>query len=185
MLPPVGVLGTLTREGKRLELASAPIVMKGTRCREASETGLSLGLWLPAAASQFNVDDQVLALSLDPATGISLGEELVLQLEGQSFDPALHRKARVLAWISEDGRAASAHLPVKASLKAHALSPAGPIDVSFDLDFGALGAVRGRARVETLEETTCIIPAPPPPPPPPSAKPKPRPPGKPPMPKVG
>jgi len=182
MLPPVGVLGTLTREGKLLELVSAPIVMKGTRCREASETGLSLGLWLPAAASQFNVDDQVVALSLDPAAGISLDEELVVQLDGQSFDPALHGKARVLAWISEAGRGASAHLPVKASLKAHALSPAGPVDVSFDLDFGALGAVRGRARVETLEETTCIIPAPPPQP---TVKPKPRPPGKPPMPKVG
>lgn len=182
MLPPVGVLGTLTREGKVLDLATAPIIMKGKRCREASETGLSLGLWLPAAASQFNVDDQVVALSLDPAAGISLDEELVMQLEGQSFDPALHRKARVLAWISEDGRAASAHLPVKASLKAHALAPAGPIDLTFELDFGALGAVRGRARASTLEETTCVIPAPPPPP---SATPKPRPPGKPPMPKVG
>lgn len=163
--PSLDIRGQLLREGKPLDFAKAPLFAAGTRCHEDSERTLSLTLRLPAAATPYKIEETIVAFSGTPGVA-ALGKQLTPQTADRTFDPERDGWGRVLAWIGPKNRASQATLPDKGWVRFTALEKNGPIALEFDLDFGALGKIAGRARVETTDETVCVIPAPPPPPPP-------------------
>jgi hypothetical protein len=167
-LPPPGIKGQLLYEGKAYAL-DRPLDIVAIRCREPDQTSIDVQIRIPASDSPYkDIPLKILGIGGDP-TKLALGERFVPQTFADRYNPDLKREgqARALGWLSAAGQIGQAGLPEKAWVRFDRLSRMGPVDVSFDLDFGALGRAQGRVVVAETREETCVIPAPPPPPPPP------------------
>jgi hypothetical protein len=153
----LAVHGRLVRQGKALDVAKAPLVAVGRRCHEPSEKTVEIDLRLPAALTAHHLDETVVAISGTPGL-VTLGEAREPQTAGRSYDPARDGWGRVLAWVSPTDRGEQATLPDRGWVKFNALARNGPIEVDLDLDFGNLGRIAGRVRVEDTEERVCRVP---------------------------
>ena len=162
---PVGVKGSLTYQGTAYAL-ERPLLIEANHCHEADIGAASVSISLPAADSPYKTLPLKLVEISGDASKLKLGDKLEPQTADRSFQPGQDDRARVLAWISDAGRGGEATLPKQAWVRFDALSKTGPIDVSFDLDFGDLGHAAGRIVLPSSAETVCKSPAPPPPPPP-------------------
>jgi hypothetical protein len=165
---PPGIEGQLLYEGKAYAL-DRTLDIEAIHCREPDQTSIDVQIRIPAADSPYKgIPLKLLGISGDP-TKLKLGEKFVPQtlVDRYNPDPRRDGQARVLGWLSAAGQIGQAGLPERAWVRFDELSRMGPVDVSFDLDFGALGRAAGRVVVARTREETCVIPAPPPPPPPP------------------
>jgi len=143
----------LISEGKVWELDSLEPAVDVRHCHEEEERGVTVGLSIPKEEVPGSLDRILLRIGgqLDQ---ITLGDSIPLKKEKRRHD----MPARALAYLSPEGRAASAHLPEIGTLQFDAVSRGGELDLSFTLDFGSLGRAEGRVRSPVTLPQVCLIP---------------------------
>lgn len=148
---PLELTGTLVVEGRSIDLAAEALRVVGTHCTDGDGVDVRVmrgehgrTLWIRAKAGD-----------------VPLGEPLTARTTGSSTPT----KVDVFADVSAANRGASATLPESATVRFDAFAQGGPIDLTVDASFGAMGQAKGRIRLETTNGEVCTRPPPPPPPP--------------------
>ncbi len=132
--------GIVLRAGRPLDLATAPLHLRATRCREPGAS--TIQVWVEATPRV----DPVLTIAIDPARAETGATLPIADRQGA---------AGVAAWLSPTGRAATHTPPTVAWVRLDAIAPEGGPSLSFEADFGPLGRAAGELRVDTVEWIVC------------------------------
>lgn len=150
--------GWLNRAGHRFNVGPPTVVVKGTHCHEPQEPFVTITFYRAPDKPDGGLTDPVLSIGADLTRvrlAIPLLPETALDRETGAHE---NPPARIMAWASPVMRGASATLPQMATVTYHALSRTGPVDVSFDADFGGMGHVKGRVALDHTDEIVCVSP---------------------------
>ncbi|HTM19406.1 MAG TPA: hypothetical protein VL172_02825 [Kofleriaceae bacterium] len=151
---PEGVRGVIYDDGKPRDLGAMKLDIHATSCREPDLAGVDIHV-----DAVRDTDPQ---LSIGGKAGLEVG---VTYHPRTAADPGADSPVQIAAYASDDpNRGSEFTLPVTAWVRFDKLAPGGPVEVSFEADFGKRGKAQGHIVVPTTEPTTCRIPAPPSPP---------------------
>ena len=143
--------GRLLIEGKWWELDEIDPRAQARHCSETDIRQVNVDLSIPSELVGGSLDLLVLHISANPKK-VNPGEEHEAKLSGQE------NPGRALAYLSMEGRAATAVFPDGGSLRYEEIGEEEALDLFFDLDYGDLGGLSGRVKTGSSQGKVCRMP---------------------------